>query len=172
MDVNTSGLSTGGYRGGHYYGASGGAAPAATTGEDGAEEPTVRVNRPAQFGSDSLVGVQLARKGPTKSEMSPDQALKVARIIRAFGVCLGGLSCFAFLTIFLQPILLPLFTFGACFTGGFNEWLQFSFEALKVSVIPLVVGLVSAWAGYFSHRKIHQLEKTMQQPGAPALGRS
>jgi hypothetical protein len=171
MDVNTSGLSTGGYRGGHYYGGPGSAAPAAaaTTGEEGAaEQPLLRTGRPTQFG-DSLIGLELARKAPAKSEFTPDQVLKAARITR--GVCCGiaAVSSFAFLTIFLQPVLLPLFTFGACFSGGFSEWLQFSFEVLKVSVVPLVIGIASGWGGYFSHKKIQTLAQTATS--SPVLDR-
>lgn len=53
----------------------------------------------------------------------------------------SGLCLFAFTVIVSTPILVPLITFGNCFTGGFAEWLEFTTVALRMSATP---GLVAA----------------------------
>lgn len=158
MDVSTNGFSSSGYRAhGSYYGGAAGASPGASTDSFSSTQP-----RKMQFG-DSLIGTALPRKAPAKNEADPAQMLKMARIARGFGWVLSGLAFFIFIIMVLQPILLPLFTFGACFSGGFGEWMDFSFAVLKVSLIPLALGLIFGWVGYFAHRKVAEVSEKLEQ---------
>lgn len=168
MDVNTNGLSTGGYRGGSYYGG-GGVPSSGALGEDASDKFfAAPAARKVQFG-DSLVGAALPRRTNERvpTPMDPEQALKTAQIVRVASWGIAGLSLFIFAIMFLQPILLPLFTFGACFSGGFGEWLEFSYAVLKASMVPAAITIAFGWIGYFAHRKAKELEDTIAEKTKP-----
>ncbi len=173
MDVSTSGFSSGGYRGNAYQTNSSG-------GGGGSSDQFVgKAARPVGYGDSILVGSPLARKADSKTKpgMDQEQALKAFQLTRTISAGLASVALFVFGIMILQPLLLPLFTLGMCFSTGMAEWLDFSWTILKISIIPAAVGTICGWVAYFAHRKSKALsrqleEREEQQPAAqfsPAL---
>ncbi|MDP1835669.1 MAG: hypothetical protein Q8K75_07040 [Chlamydiales bacterium] len=168
MDVSTNSFSTGD----PYRTAASRYNSGANAGADGSDTDsfTPTAARPMPFGDSLLVGSALPRKSTVKAaDVDPEQTLKTARIVRAVTWGLGGISLLVFLIMFIQPLLLPIFTLGTCFSGGMGEWLDFSFAVLKISLIPAAIGMVLSWVGYFAHRKVKEL--TEQQDSSTEQGR-
>ncbi len=116
-----------------------------------------------KFGDSLLVGAPLPRKATPKTDVDPKQTLKWLQMSRTICFSLAAVATFVFGIMALQPILLPLFTFGMCFSGGFAEWLEFSGAVLKISMIPALIALGCGWTGYFIHRKAKQLSQHLQE---------
>ncbi len=162
MDVNTNGLSTGGYRGGSYFGGGGGSAAGGEQESDQFYAPRPR----AKHQGDSLSGLTLARRADANkknAKTDPEQVMKAAKLTRFISWALSAVSFLIFAILFLQPILLPIFTFGAVFSGGFGDWVEFTTTILKVSLFPAAAGIIFGWIGYFANRKVNELSASIEE---------
>lgn len=83
-------------------------------------------------------------KSASQSGINFERWLKVCHWsgLVAWGIC--TLAAFAFIVIASTPVLLPLLTFGNCFSGGWHEWVEFTRQALRMS---LPAGIGAAMAG-------------------------
>ncbi len=172
MDVSTGNLGTNGYRSNAY----GGGRSIGSSGGDDHDRYATTSSRSLKFGDSLLVGAPLARKVTPKTQVDPKQTLKWLELGRTICYSLAAVATFVFGIMALQPILLPLFTFGMCFSGGFAEWMEFSGAVLKISLVPAVIALGCGWTGYFVQRKAkalaNQLKQQEERPGpqfSPAL---
>lgn len=126
----------------------------------------LKTNRKERDNTSSTMSTKQLRKplpnSLFSSKLSPQdaskqQTLQAMQWLRGISWSIGGLSLVVFLVMFIQPLLLPIFTFGICFCNGFGEWLEFSSAIVKMSLIPALIALVLGWMGYFAHRKIKEL---------------
>ncbi len=145
--------------------------------QTGAEEvDQVITKRPTHmpFGDSLLIGSPLPRRdhrAAVKQETDPRQVLKGYQLARFLCIGLGVLSLFTFGIMALQPLLLPIFTMGACFANGAQEWIEFSATILRVSLIPGFAGLALSGVGYWLHRQVivlaDKLRAAEQDPRSP-----
>lgn len=104
-------------------------------------------------------GSSLGKRGRSITEKATSPQGSTATI--GFKVCRGaeivcwataGLSAFTFAIMVVTPILVPLLSFGSIFSEGWNEWLDFTMTAWKMSVNPALLGVIAV-ALAFSLRK-------------------
>lgn len=79
----------------------------------------------------------------------------------AWGVC--GLAAFAFVVVVLTPILLPVLTFGACFSCGLQEWREFSMTAIRMSITPAVISAVAAASAFVIKQGSLVLQRRLEE---------
>lgn len=175
MDVNTNNLGTRNYQPSEY---ASGAVP--SSGDGGEQDQVIQPKHRARLPGDSLgdsLSSPLPRRAPqnkTGPAVDPHKKLLGLQVARFAAFALAAVSAFIFGVMVLQPILLPIFSLGTCFSCGVQEWAEFSVTALKISTIPLVISLVSAACAWYATREFNALSEridSIESRGLSALPR-
>lgn len=110
---------------------------------------------------DSLIVSSLGRRESKQSEAHPEQTADRLKKGRIACWVLGAISLFVFSLLAVQPILLPLCTFGMCFSNGWAEWVEFTTSIFKMSLFPASLGVLLIGAGFICDQSLKGIESQL-----------
>ncbi len=151
-------MNVGGSFGGNYGGYRGGGSSQYGGGRSAGQRDQMHAPRPAMPYGDLLNVASLGRREPLADRSSPEQTID--RFKKGRNACwvLGAISLFAFSIMAAQPVLLPLCTFGMCFSNGWSDWLEFTTSILKMSLFPASLGALFVGVGFFCDQSLKEIE--------------
>ncbi len=112
---------------------------------------------------DSLMVSSLGRREAQRAESDPAQTADRLKKGRTTCWILGAISLFVFGIMAVQPILLPLCTFGMCFSNGWAEWMEFTRAIFKMSLFPAALGAVLVGIGFFCDNSLKGIQSQLDQ---------
>ena len=120
-------------------------------------------SRQSMYGGDSLMVSSLGRREAKRSESDPEQTADRLKKGRTTCWILGAVSLFVFGIMAVQPILLPLCTFGMCFSNGWAEWMEFTRAIFKMSLFPASIGAVLVGIGFYCDYSLKGIQSQLDQ---------